>query len=1061
MFTGGKGSGAIIQANILPLAGTVSVQGSGYTAGTYTGVAFTGGANSSAAGFNAATATITIPGFTGTITAAGSGYTNNTYSNTAVYNNPTATYVVTTATRQTLAFSYNAADAYEWNVTPVPNSAYAFTRVSSSGTASGNNISITNEQNDVLTFNVNASGHPFWIVSALTGGAYDSQYVVNSNITNNGTASGTIVWNTKGVAPGTYYYVCGSHGTMQGTITVSAYTGSVYAVGNTITGGTSGASGTVTSVTDYVVRFASVTSGPFAEGESITNGSVVATTEASTAQTQETVYAIGGVEGAAITAPLTHNTYRFDISSSTVSSFTLGTGTASGSTFVSVLSGTAGSSGAWTDLVLKSTAPQGNRTFSYGTYPRSGNYITVGNGTSSQGSFGDSATADVTVSGGAVTSFVLTAQGNDTKLNDVLTLSPSNIGSGSGFLYTIGSNVTGVTTVSNISTSGGPYVVGDVLSAADSDLGGGGGSGFQFQVSKVGFIESTTVTDGGRGFDTTDTLEYVTPPTTTGTTYALSIATVTKTTPVDIQSDGSITTTNWSIDKDGVFNNSASAISVGAINATTATISGATALQNTLSVTGIATLSSNLSVGGDATVTGNLTVNGTNNRVNNAIVDLQDGTASDPSLKFESSATTGIFHAAADRFGFTAGGTSRLEVGTTEIVTTNNIEVDSTLNSTDPFLLINSTAETIDIGAPATKLKISNNATIESAGTDANVNITISPKGTGNLILTGGTDQDFSITDGSSETFRVDTDSGDTLISGKLDVARLRIRENAVTNNSSAAVRSFGEVLALTVSGSGSGYTNGTYTATATTGGSGTGLTVTVTVGSGTFSSVAVVAKGQNYKVGDEITITAAGGGSGLTVAVSDIDGQGVVLKPSTGKDILCDSTGSFVIPAGTTNQRPVTLDRVTGAIRFNTSQLQFEGFNGNDFVSLGGVRDVDQDTYVLTEASPGSDEDTFEFFNTGVNSLSISQLKFTLRTAKTFDVQGTLRIDGVTSGENPLDIQRGGTSIAKIRSQKDLEICDGSTSGLRLRSLPTTGTIASIGTVSYTHLTLPTTPYV
>ena len=142
-----------------------------------------------------------------------------------------------------------------------------------------------------------------------------------------------------------------------------------------------------------------------------------------------------------------------------------------------------------------------------------------------------------------------------------------------------------------------------------------------------------------------------------------------------------------------------------------------------------------------------------------------------------------------------------------------------------------------------------------------------------------------------------------------------------------------------------------------------------MTVASGTFASAAVVAKGQNYKVGDSITITAAGSGTGLTVAVTDIDGSGVVLKPGGGFDVLCDSTGSLIIPSGTTNQRPNTLDRITGAIRFNTTQLQFEGFNGNDFVSLGGVRDVDQDTYVLTESSPGADEDTFEFFNTGVNS--------------------------------------------------------------------------------------------
>ena len=81
---------------------------------------------------------------------------------------PTSTLAVTTATRETLAFSYNAADAYEWNVANTGASAFAFTRVSSSGTASGSNISITNEQNDVLTFNVNASGHPFWICLLYT-----------------------------------------------------------------------------------------------------------------------------------------------------------------------------------------------------------------------------------------------------------------------------------------------------------------------------------------------------------------------------------------------------------------------------------------------------------------------------------------------------------------------------------------------------------------------------------------------------------------------------------------------------------------------------------------------------------------------------------------------------------------------------------------------------------------------------------------------------------------------------------------------------------------------------
>ena len=135
----------------------------------------------------------------------------------------------------------------------------------------------------------------------------------------------------------------------------------------------------------------------------------------------------------------------------------------------------------------------------------------------------------------------------------------------------------------------------------------------------------------------------------------------------------------------------------------------------------------------------------------------------------------------------------------------------------------------------------------------------------------------------------------------------------------------------------------------------------------------------------------------------------------------------------------------MTGAIRFNSTQLQFEGYNGQDFVSLGGVRDVDQDTYVLTESSPGADEDVFEFYNTGVNSLSIAQDKFTLRTARTFETDGTLSLKGISIGNDPLDVLRGTASVFKVRDKKDIEV----TGGGRLRAVPTQGTIATIGVVT------------
>ena len=66
---------------------------------------------------------------------------------------------------------------------------------------------------------------------------------------------------------------------------------------------------------------------------------------------------------------------------------------------------------------------------------------------------------------------------------------------------------------------------------------------------------------------------------------------------------------------------------------------------------------------------------------------------------------------------------------------------------------------------------------------------------------------------------------------------------------------------------------------------------------------------------------------------------------------------------------------------------------------------DVDKDTFILTEVSTGSDEDTFRVFAQGVNNLSLDKDKLTIRTAKLFDVASTRAING-TVGQDTLDVQ-------------------------------------------------------
>ena len=839
----------------------------------------------------------------------------------------------------------------------------------------------------------------------------------------------------------------------RGRLSLSSITGT-FAVGNTVTGSVSNATGTVTFVgADYL--YLSGISGTFqdAQTDTISNGSGASGTLELVAASVDR-YVIDGNEAGSFTL-IDENTYRFDTSDASNTNHPLAFGAAQG--MQSRQYRTPGTAGSYFEVVVgavSSTTPTSTYQCTvHGAGMGEGGVITYTTGAAGQSGIGMS--ANITISGGAVTVVTITSQGTggNYAIGHQLVADVDDIGgTGSGFVYTLASNTTGVSTVTAISLTGEGYTIGEVLGVADGDVGGGGGSGFQFTISNVGFATAAAVGDAGGAYELADTLilgEVGPPGSVQGSGLVISLASIASEKSLELDQDGKLTlgatvaSGQVVINKDGTLTTpNWNVSSTGAITAVSAAFSGG------IAITAAATVGQTLQVAGTFTASAGVTISGGTSTISNTSLKLLDGTEAAPSFSFDNSDTTGFYRAGADDIGITVGGSRKGKIDAGGIYFT-GIKADADVTNLNPFFNVDTAASKLELGSVTTNLFIDSTNTIGTGGTDISVPLNFDTKGEGDFTFKGGANVDFKITDGTTDVVSVDTGTGTALFSGNLDAGKLRIRQNVISNNSSTSTRSFGQVTALTVTGTGSGYTDGTYTATATTGGSGTGLTVTLTVASGTFSAATVVAKGQNYKVGDAITITAAGGGTGLTVNVSDIDGSGVVLKPGGGFDVLCDTTGSLVIPSGTTNQRPNTLDRITGAIRFNTTQLQFEGFNGNDFVSLGGVRDVDQDTYVLTESSPGADEDTFEFFNTGVNSLSISQTKFTLRSAKTFDVQGTLRIDGVTTTENPVDVQRGGVSIAKFRSAKDFEICDGSTSGLRLRSVPQQGIIATIGTVT------------
>jgi hypothetical protein len=109
---------------------------------------------------------------------------------------------------------------------------------------------------------------------------------------------------------------------------------------------------------------------------------------------------------------------------------------------------------------------------------------------------------------------------------------------------------------------------------------------------------------------------------------------------------------------------------------------------------------------------------------------------------------------------------------------------------------------------------------------------------------------------------------------------------------------------------------------------------------------------------------------------------------------VVIDTTGAITVPVGTTADRPSTL--TAGMVRFNTSDGVFEGYSGNAWASLGGVKDVDQDTFIEAESSPGADNDELRFVTAGITAFTVDNQQRITTPAATdlvFNVTGNIDV--------------------------------------------------------------------
>ena len=162
---------------------------------------------------------------------------------------------------------------------------------------------------------------------------------------------------------------------------------------------------------------------------------------------------------------------------------------------------------------------------------------------------------------------------------------------------------------------------------------------------------------------------------------------------------------------------------------------------------------------------------------------------------------------------------------------------------------------------------------------------------------------------------------------------------------------------------------------------------------------------------------------NGNTITATDTNGD-IVITPNGTGNVSINTTQSLQIPKGLVGTRPTPASVGDGAIRYNESTGRFEGTVSGAWTGLGGVIDVDQDTYITAEE--GSDDDTLRFYAAGVQEAYVNASglyitdqitapigNFTTANIVTADITGNLEVDGTAIFNNGMSVSAGDVGIA------------------------------------------------
>ena len=308
----------------------------------------------------------------------------------------------------------------------------------------------------------------------------------------------------------------------------------------------------------------------------------------------------------------------------------------------------------------------------------------------------------------------------------------------------------------------------------------------------------------------------------------------------------------------------------------------------------------------------------------------------------------------------------------------------NTISTTDPTLVLG-TADNVVYNKRLSidSIDITNNIISTN---DSNANIEFVPNGTGTVEINGDTNVYGNITATGNITANGNITIGDAdtdNVTFNADVASNIIPDVNNTYNLGSATKKWNNA-----------YLNDVTATTSNIGD--VNITSNVVQTSVSNANLELRANGTGSVVVDNLSFKNA-----TITSTGDL-----TLAPGNG-NVSITGTGSLKLPVGTTAQRPTA---ALGKVRYNSDTNSFEGYNGTNWIVLNGVQDLDGDTNITAELTPGANDNTIRFNIAGSTVADLTSTRFNAPKVTVDDII----IDGSTistaSGNTNLNLDANGT---------------------------------------------------